>query len=77
MDPGAADDELYDLSPFLENGDLDFSITTQNLSNDDNVFFLGVHVTAVAVPEPATSLLAAAGGLGWLAVGIRKRRRKA
>jgi len=77
MDPNAADDELYDLSPFLQNGDLDFSITTQNLSNDDNVFFLGVHVTTAVVPEPGSCVLAAAGCVTLLGIGIRKRCRKA
>jgi hypothetical protein len=33
------DDELYNLAPFLENGDTRLRITTKNLSGDDNILF--------------------------------------
>jgi len=33
------DDELYDLMPFVNNGDSSFTIHTLNPSNDDNIFF--------------------------------------
>lgn len=33
------DDELYDLMPFVNNGDTSFTIHTLNPSNDDNIFF--------------------------------------
>lgn len=40
------DDELYDLKPFLTQGDTSFSIFTKNPSNDDNIFFMGLTITA-------------------------------
>jgi hypothetical protein len=74
------DDELYDLgqgnsvnsSPFVANGDLSTTINTVNPSNDDNIFFLGLNVTAEAqvtngVPDAtgtAVLLLLALGALG-------------
>ncbi len=33
------DDELYDLLPFVENGDTSIQVDTSNPSNDDNIFF--------------------------------------
>ncbi len=33
------DDELYNLLPFIEDGDRDITVFTQNPSNDDNIFF--------------------------------------
>ncbi|MCC4769941.1 PKD domain-containing protein [Methanosarcina sp. DH2] len=33
------DDELYNLLPFVNNGDTEISVFTQNPSNDDNIFF--------------------------------------
>lgn len=33
------DDELYNLQPFVNNGDTSFTIHTLNPSNDDNIFF--------------------------------------
>lgn len=86
------DDELYDLgqgnvvdpTPFLSNGLLSYKFDTVNPSNDDNIFFLGVNVTARAgineppppvVPETSTvvSGLAMAGLAG---LAIRRRLRK-
>lgn len=34
-----SDDELYDLVPFVQNGDNEITINTQNPSSDDNIFF--------------------------------------
>jgi hypothetical protein len=75
------DDELYDLgqgnsvnsSPFVANGDLSTTIVTKNTSLDDNIFFLGLNVTAQAqvtngVPDAtgtAVLLLLALGALGF------------
>ncbi|WP_143072349.1 PGF-pre-PGF domain-containing protein [Methanolobus profundi] len=33
------DDELYDIIPFVSNGDSNITVFTQNPSNDDNIFF--------------------------------------
>jgi hypothetical protein len=33
------DDELYDLIPFVSNGDTSINVFTRNPSNDDNIFF--------------------------------------
>ncbi len=63
-----SDDELYDLgqgdlansTPFVSNGDTTTTITTVNPSGDDNIFFLGLNITAVAtvsngVPDTAST----------------------
>jgi PKD repeat protein len=34
-----SDDELYDLSPFVSEGDTELTVVTSNPSNDDNIFF--------------------------------------
>ena len=77
----SSDDELYNLAvgndvnpaPFLTQGATSFQIDTENPSLDDNLFFLGVNITAKAsvnepidpidVPEPSTII-------GLLAVGF-------
>ena len=47
------DDELYDIEPFLSNGDTDFVVDTINPSGDDNIFFMAINITAVAgVDQP-------------------------
>ncbi|WP_430015963.1 PEP-CTERM sorting domain-containing protein [Microcystis aeruginosa FBCC-A68] len=71
------DDELYSLKPFLNVGDTQIRIESTNPSNDDNIFFVGVNLTAKAnvcvddpdlcrtVPEPTSTLsLLALGTLG-------------
>jgi Ca2+-binding RTX toxin-like protein len=49
------DDELYDLEPFVDNGDTSIIVETSNPSNDDNVFFAAFTtnppVTSVTVPS--------------------------
>ncbi|MBL9138708.1 MAG: hypothetical protein JNK85_22755 [Verrucomicrobiales bacterium] len=87
------DDELYDLgqgnvadpTPFLSNGLLSYKFDTLNPSQDDNIFFLGVNITARAgineppppavIPETSTvvSGLAVAGLAG---LALRRRMRK-
>jgi hypothetical protein len=72
-DPGnnvasyADDDELYTLKPFLKEGDTSFTIRTANATNDDNIFFAHLYVTAQVkdingdpgndVPEPQSAAL--------------------
>jgi hypothetical protein len=40
------DDELYDLAPFVQNGDKTIKIDTVNPSSDDNIFFAAIFVGA-------------------------------
>ncbi|MDQ1456731.1 MAG: hypothetical protein QOH28_2351 [Actinomycetota bacterium] len=47
--PPRCDDELYNLRPFVNNGDTSISVNTVNPSNNDNIFFVGFQVTGVAV----------------------------
>jgi hypothetical protein len=48
------DDELYDLLPFVTDGDIQISVFTRNPSNDDNIFFASFFLTveATVTPEP-------------------------
>jgi hypothetical protein len=41
-----SDDELYDLKPFVNNGDTSITIDTHNPSADDNIFFAAVFLGA-------------------------------
>lgn len=100
LDPNAtptgprSDDELYNLAlgngvnaaPFLTNGLTSFTVNTDNPSDDDNIFFAGIDITARAgvnqpppppnlsgVPEPSTYGLFGAAAL--IGVGLLRRRR--
>jgi hypothetical protein len=42
------DDELYDLIPFVNNGDTQIDVATVNPSNDDNIFFGAFFLTVKA-----------------------------
>jgi hypothetical protein len=80
----ADDDELYTLKGFLKTGDTSMSIRTSNATNDDNIFFAHLYVTAnikdingdpidpPKVPEPQTAglVLLALAGARW---ATRKR----
>ncbi len=82
-----SDDELYDLgqgdaansTPFVSNGDTSTTITTVNPSNNDNIFFLGLNITAVATVTNGVPDTASTAGLMALALGaigfasLRKR----
>ena len=66
--PPGCDDELYNLLPFVRNGDTSITVNTDNPSQDDNIFFTGFELdSAVAVvgagatlsPATGTSLLGA------------------
>ncbi len=80
------DDELYTLNPFLHAGDTKIKIDTTNPSYNDNIFFLGLNITAEAgvnqpapakTPESSSVLsLLALGGLGVSATLKRKKSRK-
>jgi hypothetical protein len=41
-----SDDELYNLIPFVNNGDTNIDVTTVNPSNDDNIFFAALVIGA-------------------------------
>jgi hypothetical protein len=41
------DDELYDLLPFVHDGDSAIQVFTQNPSNDDNIFFASLELRSV------------------------------
>jgi Ca2+-binding RTX toxin-like protein len=46
--PRTTDDELYDIEPFITQGDLQLDIVSSNPSQDDNLFLVVIAVTAVA-----------------------------
>jgi hypothetical protein len=86
------DDELYDLgqgnvddaTPYLSNGLLSYTFDTSNPSNDDNIFFLGLNITARAgvnqPPPPPPDGVPDAGStallLGLGVMGMAALRRK-
>jgi hypothetical protein len=45
---GGTDDELYNLTPFVHNGDSSLVLQTANPSGDDNLFLAVVSITAMA-----------------------------
>lgn len=79
------DDELYNLAlgSFLSAGDTSLLVETLNPSNDDNIFFLGLNVTAEGdvcvgdecetVPEPSSILGLLT--LGILGAGVKLKKK--
>ncbi|URW74652.1 VCBS domain-containing protein [Sphingomonas donggukensis] len=63
------DDELYDLSGFLAQGATSANIVTRNASGDDNIFFVGLNITAEATVS-AGSNVAPTVDLNGTATGI-------
>jgi hypothetical protein len=46
--PPRCDDELYNLLPFVHNGDTSISVNTNNPSTNDNIFFTGFQLNSAA-----------------------------
>lgn len=81
------DDELYTLNTYLVQGASNFTVSTRNPSNDDNIFFMGLVTrgkgsieggegeevdTTGVVPEPASLFLLGSGLLGL--AGLRRKK---
>ncbi len=58
------DDELYNLLPFVNNGDTDISVFTKNPSNDDNIFFSYFFLKSTTAMVGEGILLSPASGNG-------------
>ncbi len=83
---GGNDDELYDISNFLTQGDLLVNITTSNPSDDDSIFVAILQLTAditnvcrqppcgPQVPAPSALFLLSSGLLGAVGAGWFLRR---
>jgi hypothetical protein len=60
--PPRCDDELYNLLPFVHNGDTSITVNTDNPSLNDNIFFTGFELdSAVAVVGAGATLSPASG----------------
>jgi hypothetical protein len=76
------DDELYDLKPFMTQGDLQITVFTQNPSYDDNIFFGAFNLTAragIGVIPTLTErglIIFSILLLGWMAWVIVRRRKR-
>lgn len=78
--PAYGDDhERYDLVPYLNVGDTDITVRTNNPSGDDNIFLAAFRVSGNAVvnavPEPGTWTMMIA-GFGMVGAFMRRRVRK-
>lgn len=75
VDP-LADDELYNLQPFVSEGDTLLRIRTSNVTNDDNIFLMALHTSAPVsfVPEPTSVALIGIGLPAAILLGVRRRR---
>jgi hypothetical protein len=71
------DDELYNITPFLTDGDMSILVRTLNPSRDDNIFFTAFNITArgdVSQPGvPDSGSTAALLGLTFLALAGYRR----
>jgi len=52
LGPGGNDDELYNIAPFLNQGDTVIRTDSSNPSQDDNFFLAVISITALAVVAP-------------------------
>jgi hypothetical protein len=72
------DDLRYNLQPFLSTGDTSFTIYSDNPSNDDNIFMMGLQLTATvtgvnhSVPDLGSTALLLALSVGGLAAARRR-----
>jgi len=72
------DDLRYNLQPFLSNGDTSFTIFSDNPSNDDNIFMMGLQLTATVtsvnhgVPDLGSTALLLSLAVGGLAAARRR-----
>lgn len=64
--PPRCDDELYNLLPFVHNGDTSILVNTDNPSNDDNIFFTGFELDSAVAVVGAGATLSPASGTGSL-----------
>ena len=53
-----SDDELYNLIPFVDDGDTAITVYTQNPSNDDNIFFASLYLASTTAVVGEGILLA-------------------
>lgn len=72
------DHERYNLVPYINDGDTNININTNNPSHDDNIFLAtfwtsGEAVITAETPEPSSLLLMALGLIGFGATNLRKR----
>ncbi|HET7875247.1 MAG TPA: PEP-CTERM sorting domain-containing protein, partial [Methylomirabilota bacterium] len=86
--PGGNDDELYDISSFLNQGDLLVNLTTNNPSNNDSIFVAILQLTAEIVnvcpqppcdqrvPAPSALVMLGSGLLSAAGAGWFLRRRR-
>jgi hypothetical protein len=51
------DDELYNLAPFVSNGDTTINVRTTNPSQDDNIFFASIFTGGNTIGQPVTETI--------------------
>jgi hypothetical protein len=60
--PPRCDDELYNLLPFVHNGDSSITVNTNNPSANDNIFFTGFQLNSTAAVVGAGAVLTPVSG---------------